>query len=566
MTIADTKATLEKLLERKEGSVIALSGKWGTGKTHLWKDIQERSKDPQVRKAAKVSLFGVRSIGELKLRAVQECVPYLKEDGTWNNVVRRVSSIAKAAKALSGKGALVDELALLAAPYVLSNKLIILDDVERKHSNLSVDEVFGFIDDCTQAHQCRVLLILNVDGLSQGNDKELWEKFREKVIEYEISIDTSPEEAFDIAATIAASRFSSETRAACVVCGITNIRILVKIIRAVNRLFEGYQKVHEGVTGRMIPSMVLISGIYYKGLDDSPDIEFVLGHGSIGQLRELGRREQGENQESEKKSRAKWETLLARLGISTVNEFEPLFVDFLKSGLLDDGKVKGIVSKYVSEKMTLERHQKLDKLLEDFKWSPEKSDAMLVSQARELFTNTDLAPGEVTLIHSILTPLDGGPEAAEDLIKAAVEKIRRDQSAIPRHFRLEGLHPALVAEIENANSKHVEEMSLGQVIETVLGKRAWGYEEESVLRGSTPQGFESTIRSLKGEGLKLFMLRNIDLYINRVQFPRFGNAMANFLIACQSIVADQGNPRLAFIIRDAFRRSDLAAALEPEGG
>jgi hypothetical protein len=40
--------------------------------------------------------------------------------------------------------------------------------------------------------------------------------------------------------------------------------------------------------------------------------------------------------------------------------------------------------------------------------------------------------------------------------------------------------------------------------------------------------------------------------------------MENFLIACQSIATDQANPRLAFIIRDAFRRADLTAVLEAQ--
>jgi hypothetical protein len=572
MTIADTRATLKKLLERKEGLVIALSGKWGTGKTHLWKEIQEHSNDPQVQKAAKVSLFGVRSIGDLRLRAIQECIQYLKEDGIWNNVIRYVSPIMKAAKAWSGKGAAVDELALLAAPLVLSNRLIVLDDVERKHSSLSVDEVFGFIDDCTQARQCRVILILNTDGLRQDNDKELWEKFREKVIEYEIRIDTSPEEAFDVASTIVASRFASEIQATSVICGITNIRILVKIIRAANRLFEGYQEVPEGVTVRMIPSMVLLSGIYYKGLDDGPDIEFVLGHGSsdIRQVRELPRREpassgsQLEDETLKQKSHAKWTTLLARLGINTVDEFESLFVDFLKSGLLDDAKMKGIVEKYVSESRTLERNRKLEKLLEDYKWSPELSDTMLVNEARELFADADLAPGVVTLIHSVLLTLDGGKEAAKALLKSAVERIRRDQAAIPRHFSLEGLHPELIAEIEKVNSRHLEKMTLDQAIATIFGKRAWGSEEESVLSGSTPEGFKSTMRSLRGEELKLFVLMNIDHYLNRAQYQRLGHAAENFLIACQSIVADQESPRLAFIIRDALRRAGMIAVLETQ--
>jgi tRNA A37 threonylcarbamoyladenosine biosynthesis protein TsaE len=71
MTIAHCKEALSKLLQDKSLRVIALSGEWGTGKTHLWNDMRKGSTDGLIQQAIKVSLFGVRSIADLKMRFIQ---------------------------------------------------------------------------------------------------------------------------------------------------------------------------------------------------------------------------------------------------------------------------------------------------------------------------------------------------------------------------------------------------------------------------------------------------------------------------------------------------------------
>lgn len=49
----------------QENRVIALTGKWGTGKTHLWGHVQKESSDDAIQNAAAVSLFGVSSLAAM---------------------------------------------------------------------------------------------------------------------------------------------------------------------------------------------------------------------------------------------------------------------------------------------------------------------------------------------------------------------------------------------------------------------------------------------------------------------------------------------------------------------
>ena len=190
MSMATTKAQLERLLTDGDSKVIALSGRWGTGKTHMWEELCNAAQDDVVRKSLSVSLFGAASIADLKLRLVQKAVPYLSEDGLRKDVLTAGWRLAqKVAPFVHPTLPLAAQLAEFAVPTLLRRKFIVIDDIERKREALSTDEVLGFIDDFVQNYGCRFLLILNSDKLS---DAAAWERYREKVIDEELRLETTP--------------------------------------------------------------------------------------------------------------------------------------------------------------------------------------------------------------------------------------------------------------------------------------------------------------------------------------------------------------------------------------
>lgn len=62
MSIQLTKSHFEDVLKDRDNNVIALSGRWGTGKSHLWDEIQKSSHDDSVKGAIYISLFGLASM------------------------------------------------------------------------------------------------------------------------------------------------------------------------------------------------------------------------------------------------------------------------------------------------------------------------------------------------------------------------------------------------------------------------------------------------------------------------------------------------------------------------
>ena len=81
MSLKKTKERLILLLTEADNNVIAISGKWGTGKTHLWNEIKDSSKDAKVNNALYVSLFGLSNIDQIKRKLIEMAIPGVESHG-----------------------------------------------------------------------------------------------------------------------------------------------------------------------------------------------------------------------------------------------------------------------------------------------------------------------------------------------------------------------------------------------------------------------------------------------------------------------------------------------------
>ena len=226
MSLQTTKDHLVQLLEDKDNKVIALSGKWGTGKSHLWRDVKDASSDEKVKGAVYVSLFGLSSIDQMKKKLIEMVIPGAESNpGLWESAKQAVSSGVKVLEGFHKGFGAINDIGLLLAPAMLKNKVIVLDDIERKHKKLDVEEVMGFIDEFTQNHGARIVLILNSDQLA---DKKMWDTLREKVVDQELRLDPTPAEAFAVAVGIVTTPKAYRIKKTLQDSSITNIRILCK--------------------------------------------------------------------------------------------------------------------------------------------------------------------------------------------------------------------------------------------------------------------------------------------------------------------------------------------------
>lgn len=568
MTLARSKENFLEALADRANRVIALSGKWGTGKSHLWKEVQAASTDHVVKGAVYVSLFGASSASELKIKIAQQVLPKLDAGGVAVESIKSAyAGVKKILKGFHSGFSALDELTIIAMPLMLKGRFIVIDDIERKHENLSIDEILGFIDDCVQNLGCRILLILNSDQL---HDLRIWDLFREKVIDQELRLETSPVEAFGIAASLTPTVFAAELKQAVEACRVTNIRIIRKIIRVVNRLLANRGELPPDVLARVIPSTTLLSAIHYKGLDDGPDFDFVLGFQNFLIARSLHDKEGGKEDPQKEKARERWRLLLDKLGIRGTDDFEALVVEYLKSGLIDIGAVGNIVARYVAEGRQLAASTRAHDFFERSIWRPEIPEVQLLEELRAMLPDIGLIDMfTVTSLHRQASSLSGGAEVARELVEGWISAFRAchplgQEPRLAPHFNCsrQALHPDIEAEIRALLTRQQSTTTLLEVCRKVSEDQSWGSCENSLMLSITSAEYEAAIMAATGHSLKLILLQSMDFMKNRNAYERdFGSGIESFVVACRAIVHREPDSRLSRLVRELFSDAGMEGAL-----
>ncbi len=551
------------MISDTDNSVIALSGKWGTGKTHLWNEIKSESTDEKVNKALYVSLFGQSSIDQVKRKLIESAIPIVESHGGVFDSLKQLFRIGVKAgsehyKALA---AINDLNLLLIAPAVLRNSVIVLDDIERKHDKLGIDEVLGFIDEYSRQHGSRFILVLNDDQL---DNPELWKTFREKVVDQVIKLATTPEEAFAISVRLTPSLYAEAIKKAAVSCRLTNIRIVSKVIKSANRIL-GDRRLDEAILARVIPSIVLLSAIHFRGLEDGPDFQFILSSGSTDWTGFF--RDKNKEPTEEDKRKDRWQLLVHEVGISGCDEFEAILVEFLESGLFDASKITTIVDRYTTETKSLEARETARLFLRKVSWDHRVDDAQLVAEAAALpKIACMLDPYTASELNQALANLPGGAAIGQAVIDGWIAAFKaqnhRAEEANYENPLNRPLHPAIKSEFAVIEASIQAQMTLVDTCMYIIDNSGWGTMQEVAMKRATAADFERAIREMDLEKLRRFMRRMIEMRLQRANNdPHFGTATERFVEACRTIANDNTSPRLAGLIKRLFEGAAIASDL-----
>ncbi len=560
MSLQDTKQQLVHLVQDPGTRVIALTGKWGSGKSHLWREVKEEGNCALLKDSVYASLFGLSSIDQLKVKLILPAAG--KNPGLWEGARVGWRVLTKALegfhKSLGVLGSLSDA-SLALAPAFLSGKLIVLDDIERKHAKLHIDEVLGFIDEFSERYDARFLLILNTDRLEH---RDAWDVLREKVVDEEVHLTTSSAEAFEIANAIRPSNCEGWVRDAVEKCGLTNIRVICKINRVVGEVLGGQASLSDAVLARTVPSTVLLSAIHYRALEGGPDVDFVLSHGNNwSHLRQDSRDKTG----GEKKEDG-WRLLLSRLKIISSDDYEILVAEYLRSGRLDARKLNELVSKYSSEADMMATRHACNEFLGANVWEHRLGDEELLNRARPIVDAVlRLDIFSATALHDALVEIPGGKSMAENVVSTYVEWISSSSSTIHSVESLFGrsVHPAIGEALKKRQKSGTETPTLLDACLYVARNNSWGPRQEFVMRNSTVEDMEAVIRGASTEDLQLFMYRMMEMTGQRATYVNhFGSAMDNFVEACRRIGVDSSVPRLGNLIRWLFKELKLPHNLD----
>jgi len=338
MSVDGVKAAIIKFLASPEPNVLCIRGDWGTGKTHTWQELarDQKSVDGGValNEYAYVSLFGLNSIGELKVQILQNTVVknQIGDVTTFETLESAVSSMERGLKkgimqGLSSIFGTRTETVVSAIGLLTHKQIVCIDDIERKGAKLSNGDVLGFISYLREERRCKVVLLLNDMRL---DDRKSFDAYLEKVVDINLRFDPTPEEIGRIAIP-ESDPVSAMVRERAVSLGINNIRVIRKISALAHELapmLTGYSPL---VTETAIRSLTMLGWSHLQP-EQAPSIEFLKGFNAYSSLM---------SDAASNEALTKWRDPLRAYGYSYTSEFDLLLLGGIQNGYFVKAEIDG---------------------------------------------------------------------------------------------------------------------------------------------------------------------------------------------------------------------------------
>lgn len=173
---------------------ILFDGPWGIGKTYAIDKALEEQEN-----VCSISMFGLQNSQQIYHEVL--CQFVLKNnkagkiagaatevlDGI-SNIWKPVSSVKEVLQSIARE----KELFLLLSKGFDSLHIIVIDDLERVSDRINIEEVFGIVEELKKCNNVKIILVANIDEL-QENNKEIFKKHNEKVIDRIYHITEKPE-------------------------------------------------------------------------------------------------------------------------------------------------------------------------------------------------------------------------------------------------------------------------------------------------------------------------------------------------------------------------------------
>ncbi|WAC62002.1 hypothetical protein OVA13_11365 [Pseudoxanthomonas sp. SL93] len=283
---------LQKFILQKTPSVLALQGKWGRGKTHLWQSLLRTSTGFGMAKYCYVSLFGLNSLSDLKRSLFERSIPSSDAhrpsvDQSFNIETLRnfwkENPIRKSTGALSRlsnpwTGSLGDQWSSVAYG-MFKDHLVCLDDLERRGDGLLLKDVLGVVSQLAVEKGCAVLIISNVEQLN-AQDRIIWAEHREKVVDRAMTY--APEVGAAIRAAFGEPSDECQREALVILEKLksSNLRIASRVISNVDAaLAESDPELHEGAKRAMAKSIAVLTYCHEGRAEGAPPVSRALKHG-----------------------------------------------------------------------------------------------------------------------------------------------------------------------------------------------------------------------------------------------------------------------------------------------
>jgi hypothetical protein len=330
LSVQNVRVAIERFLSTDTPQVLCIRGAWGTGKTYTWDDVLKKmatDKRIPLAKYAKVSLFGLNSLQEIKREIFQSTIsvqqigkPFdIKE---YKDVYAGLKSSGLIFKVLPFLHDNAIDAAVEAAALLARKQLLCIDDLERKGENLRSVDVLGYISQLRDNRACKVVLLLNDEELE---DKNEFESYLEKVVDLYLRFEPSGEELAHIAIP-EDDKIATLVRDNAITLGINNVRVIRKILGLVRDVAPMLAEYSFRVTMNAADTITLLGWSYLQP-EIAPPLEYL-------KRVDIYTPNQDDNEQHQK-----WRDLLQGYRYSHTSDFDLLLLRGIQNGYFNKAEI-----------------------------------------------------------------------------------------------------------------------------------------------------------------------------------------------------------------------------------
>ena len=526
MSLTMVEAALADFLSSSEPRVVALSGQWGLGKTYYWRHFFERRASTLATPCdySYVSLFGIPDLPSFKdalfdhaVRPRQASTATVPGSAGSDRAIappgpgdvrailgqfasrlyggaRRHMNLLERAPGLKEVGPFLRSAAFL----TVAGYVVCIDDIERHSDGLPLKDVLGLVSMLREQRGCRVLVILNTDALLEA-DRAEYERFREKVFDYEIAFDPSPSDCASLVFDQSKEHHRLASQHA-VALEIRNIRVLLRISRLIEALYPHVADLDHMVLEQMVHSVVLLTWSFNTHDSETPSFEYLkhLNYGSSMELK--GIRELTAEQKN-------WNALLSRYDYRNSDDLDLAICASLERGFLDEEKVRLAVADRHGAAIRARLEKRYEAAWDIYHGGFGDDTLQLVEAFR---TSMKAAARWVSALNASATVgllRDVGHEdVADELMDFWIDVQAKDNAAAldmdDSPFASDIKDRKFREAMSRASRSTKEEPTLEEVVRSLPRKNGWNPTDESVLLAASEQDYFDVFKRLSGSGTR----------------------------------------------------------------
>jgi hypothetical protein len=508
MSTAIVRGVIHRFIASDKAAVLVLRGAWGVGKTHFWKSCISEHQAVSRRRYSYVSMFGISTIQQLQLSVFINARD-LKVGGQGKrDLMASATNKLGQAKALfkNAAGLLPDTWAKRVTfaidsviPHIISDLLICLDDFERlPRDGMQMEEVLGFVTTLKEEKNCKVVLIFNDAQLGERN--EIYQRYREKVVDVDLVFAPTVAEAADLALP-RDYPFGGLIREKLEILSVNNIRLIRRMLANVEQLTPLLKDAQPGVAQMVISMTLLLTWVELDSSANRPTLESIRKFNSMASLINRERDEEQAKKEPspEERERALWEEVLSKFGFTSFDTCDEAIARFISQGFVEGSGLEAEIAKLKATSNAIEAEERFIRAWRIYHDSLEDDEANIVEIIDSTFDAAAprVTPGNVDSTIGLLRNL-GRDDLAKSLITRYM-KIRGKEVELfdPDNLRSFGsIEDSQFREACERQFELVRETpTLSEALREIAKGRGWSQEQIAVLSNASSEMLYQAFKS-----------------------------------------------------------------------